>query len=93
MDYKNNIEIKETDNKKHVCLYYNGSIQWVSGIEYKKYCSQFDSVFRKMFPPNKVIYDFKNILVVGGGDMQLLSNTIMLSAENLTTVVDPNVLN
>ena len=57
------MEIRPTDDNKYVGFYYNDSIQWVSGIEYKKYCFQFDSVFRKMFPPNKIIYDMKNILI------------------------------
>lgn len=51
----------------------------------------FQRVFNSMFPPGKAPQEFLNILVVGGGDFQLLSSKTFLSNENRITLVDPGV--
>ena len=63
-------EIKSTGHKSLVGFYIDDSIQWVSGNEYLRYCQHFDNVFRKLFPYNCTQLYWKNILIVGGGDMQ-----------------------
>ena len=48
-------------------------------------------VFRKLFPYNCTQLYWKNILIVGGGDMQLKSGTYMLSTDGRTKIIDPNI--
>ena len=79
-------EIKSTGHKSLVGFYIDDSIQWVSGNEYLRYCQHFDNVFRKLFPYNCTQLYWKNILIVGGGDMQLKSGTYMLSTDCGTKV-------
>ena len=84
-------EIKSTGHKSLVGFYIDDSIQWVSGNEYLRYCQHFDNVFRKLFPYNCTQLYWKNILIVGGGDMQLKSGTYMLSTDCRTKIIDPNI--
>lgn len=82
---------KRLSDNKNIGYYIDDDIQWASGNDYLKYCLHFDSVFRNLYPQNKTNYTFNNILIVGGGDMQLKSNTMMLREDCLTTLVDPFV--
>ena len=68
-----------------------GAIQWSASREYYTYSLMFQRVFNSMFPPGKAPQEFLNILVVGGGDFQLLSSKTFLSNENRITLVDPGV--
>lgn len=72
-------------------FYIDGSIQWSASREYYTYSLMFQRVFNSMFPPGKAHQEFLNILVVGGGDFQLLSSKTFLSNENRITLVDPGV--
>lgn len=72
-------------------FYIDGSIQWSASREYYTYSLMFQRVFNSMFPPGKAPQEFLNILVVGGGDFQLLSSKTFLSNENRITLVDPGV--
>ena len=71
----------------------DGVIQWSSGKDYVKYCNQFDNVIQKMFPVGKTLKNaFKRILVIGGGDMQLMSSTVLLRSNDcIIDLVDPLV--
>ena len=71
--------------------YINGDIQWHNGKDYMRYCHHFDNIFSGLYPPNKINTQFRHILIIGGGDMQLLSNTTMLSSDCRTKLVDPMV--
>lgn len=71
--------------------YIDDDIQWHNGKDYNRYCNHFDNVFSSLFPPNKVNNEFRHILVVGGGDMQLMANTTMLAGHCRTKLVDPMV--
>lgn len=66
-------------------------MQWHNGKDYDGYCFHFDNVMSKLFYPNKFIPNFRNILIIGGGDLQLLSNTRMLSEDGVKFLVDPCV--
>ena len=84
-------EFKKMPDGRNVGYYIDGAIQWASGNDYQKYVLHFDNVHRALYPPNKVNYVFNNILIVGGGDMQLKSAAAFLARECRTTLVDPFV--
>lgn len=72
-------------------FYIDGAIQWSASKEYYTYSLIFQRIFNSMFPPGKAPQEFLNILVVGGGDFQLISGKTFLSNENRITLVDPGV--
>lgn len=71
--------------------YINGAIQWATGRDYAKYPRMFHKVYQKMFPDNKAPEEWNNILVIGGGDFQLISECTFLSYDNRITIVDPSI--
>lgn len=86
------MELSFSKCKKSSYGYYiDGQIQWASGRDYFKYTSIFNRVYIKMFPENKAPKEWNNILVIGGGDFQLIGDCNFLSYDNRITVVDPSV--
>lgn len=74
-------------------FYINDSIQWATGKDYFKYANAFNRTYIKMFPENKSPKEWCNILVIGGGDFQLIADSNFLSYDNRITIVDPNISN
>lgn len=71
--------------------YIDGLIQWATGRDYFKYPRMFHKVYQRMFPDNKAPEEWNNILVIGGGDFQLISECTFLSYDNRITIVDPGI--
>ena len=85
-----NMEFKRTPSGAYG-YFINDEVQWVSGRDYYRYGSAFNHLYLRMFPDNKYPKAWKNILVIGGGDFQLISESNFLVHDSPITVVDPNV--
>lgn len=90
---EDSLDFKKDESTGHYNYEIDGVIQWSSGKDYSRYCNQFDNVIQKMFPAGKTLKNsFKRILVVGGGDMQLMGSTVLLQSNDcIIDLVDPMV--
>ena len=67
----------------------DGAVQWSSGEDYFRYNTCINRAYGKLFPENKISKDWKNVLIVGGGDYQILSSQLFVSSSSRITLVDP----